>query len=168
MSALPLLLAASASLLTLSALADTPDTAAGANAVSPIERVNVFYAALAAEDPKAALSMLAPGAMLHAPYNPNGDATDAGIRSFPASAYVVGAMATYDNLVFVDRKYSVANDGGTVWIEAEGRLRVAETGKPYENRYVFKIEFSDAGITEITEYTNVATLARDGVTAGAD
>ena len=149
------------------ACAQTPMADAQTTA-SPIERVDAFYAALAVEDQDAALSMLAPDAMLHAPYNPNGDATDAGIRSFPASMYVVGAMQTYDNLVFEDREYSVAANGGTVWIEAEGRLRVAATGKPYENRYVFKIELSDDGISKITEYTNVATLARDGVTAQVD
>ena len=157
-------LAAGAAMLLSGACAQAPASTATATA-SPIERVDAFYAALAAEDQEAALGMLAPDAMLHAPYNPNGDATDASIRSFPASMYVVGAMQTYDNLVFEDREYSVADNGGTVWIEAEGRLRVAATGEPYENRYVFKIELGDAGITEITEYTNVATLARDGVTA---
>ena len=156
------LLGAIGAVLASGTYAQTPDPAQ-----SSIERVDAFYAALAAEDQEVALAMLAPGAMLHAPYNPNGDATDAGIRSFPASMYVVGAMQTYDNLVFEDREYSVADDGGTVWIEAEGRLRVAATGKPYENRYVFKIELDDGKIVEITEYTNVATLARDGVTAGA-
>ncbi|MEL6920875.1 MAG: nuclear transport factor 2 family protein [Pseudomonadota bacterium] len=160
------LLAASSAIFFSNACAQVPDTVAQ-SAVSPIERVDAFYAALAAEDQDAALGMLAPDAMLHAPYNPNGDATDAGIRSFPASMYVAGAMQTYDNLVFEDREYSVADDGGTVWIEAEGRLRVAATGKHYENRYVFKIELDDGKIVEITEYTNVATLARDGVTAGA-
>ncbi|MEL6365073.1 MAG: nuclear transport factor 2 family protein [Pseudomonadota bacterium] len=153
---------ATGTVMALAACAQTPDTVS-----SPIERVDAFYAALAAEDQETALGLLAPDAMLRAPYNPNGDATDAGIRSFPASVYVVSALQTYDNLVFEDREYSVADDRGTVWIEAEGRLVVASTGKPYENRYVFKIELSEAGITEITEYTNVATLARDGVTAGA-
>lgn len=160
------LFAAIGAMMVASACAQTPKTIQRVD--SPIERVDAFYAALAAEDQEAALGMLAPDAMLRAPYNPNGDASDAGIRFFPASMYVVGAMQTYDNLVFEDREYSVADDGGTVWIEAEGRLRVAATGKPYENRYVFKIELGDAGITEITEYTNVATLARDGVTAQVD
>lgn len=126
-----------------------------------------FFAAMATEDAEAALALLTPTATLHAPYNPNGDASDAGIRSFPAALYVKGAMATYDNLVFEDRVYSVADNGDTIWIEAEGRLRVAATGKPYENRYVFKLELDGDKITSITEYTNVATLARDGVPATA-
>lgn len=128
---------------------------------------NTFFAALEHEDAELALSLLAPEAMLHAPYNPNGDASDAGIRSFPASLYVKGALATYDNLVFVNRHYSITDDGRTVWIEAQGRLRVAASGRPYENRYVFKIALAEGKIEAITEYTNVATLAQQGVIATA-
>ena len=136
-------------------------------AADRVAQVEAFFAAMQAEDEAAALSMLSDGATLHAPYNPNGDASDAGIRSFPAALYIRGALQTYDTLVWEDKVYSVADDGGTVWVEAEGRLTVAATGKPYENRYVFKIVFEDDAIRSITEYTNVATLARDGVTATA-
>lgn len=129
--------------------------------------VDAFLDALASEDADKAMSILTETSTLHAPYNPNGDATDKGIRSFPAALYVKGAIGTYDNLVFEDRQYSVADNGKTIWIEAEGRLRVAATGKPYENRYVFKIGLEGDKIASITEYTNVATLARDGVTASA-
>lgn len=149
--------------LVLGALPVFADTRADA-----VDIVQEFFAALEAEDNDAALAMLTENAMLHAPYNPNGDASAAGIRSFPASAYLVGAIQTYDNLVFAERDYSVADDGTVIWVEAEGRLRVAETGLPYENRYVFKNELADGAIQTITEYTNVATLPRDGVTASAD
>ncbi len=154
------LLGAALALTTVPVFADTR-----ADAVGVIED---FFAALKAEDGDAALAMSTADAMLHAPYNPNGDASDAGIRSFPAGAYVVGAMQTYDNLVFAERDVSVADDGTVIWVEAEGRLRVAETGLPYENRYAFKIELADGAIETITEYTKVATLARDDVTASAD
>lgn len=130
--------------------------------------VEAFFTALEEENPKAASGLLSPDAVLVAPYNPNGDASDAGIRRFPARLYVEGAIATYDNLVFTDRIWSFADNGKTIWVEAEGRLRVTQTGTPYENRYVFRIDFADDGkIKTITEYTNVATLARDGVTAQA-
>lgn len=152
--------------LALSAAVATMTVAeAGERSAASVARVDAFFAALAAEDKDAALAQLTTNATLHAPYNPNGDATDTGIRSFPAALYVAGAMATYDNLIFEDRKYSVADNSATVWIEAEGRLRVAKTGKPYENRYVFKMELADGKIASITEYTNVVTLARDGVAA---
>ena len=138
------------------------------NTASPVQLVDTFFTALASEDEALALSLLSPDASLSAPYNPNGDATDAGIRTFPAAMYVAGALQTYDNLVFEDRLYSIADNGSTVWIEAEGRLRVAATGKPYENRYVFKFSLDEGKIISITEYTSVVTLARDGVTATAD
>jgi len=136
------------------------DTSTQARAIT-----DKFFNAMAAEDADTALSLLTPDATLHAPYNPNGDASDAGIRSLPAALYVKGAMVTYDNLVFEDRKYSLADNGQTMWVEAEGRLRVAATGKPYENRYVFKLDFDGDKIASITEYTNVATLTKHGVAA---
>ncbi|MEM9177004.1 MAG: nuclear transport factor 2 family protein, partial [Myxococcota bacterium] len=140
----------------------------GAPSVTRASRLRLadrFFEALADGEAETALSLLTPEAMLYAPYNPNGDASDAGIRAFPASMYVRGALATYDPLVFVERKVSIADEGSVLWIEAEGRLRVAATGRPYENRYVFKIELEGDRIASITEYTNVATLARDGVVA---
>ncbi|MEM7490386.1 MAG: hypothetical protein AAF390_14790 [Pseudomonadota bacterium] len=39
---------------------------------------------------------------------------------------------------------------------------------PCKNRFVFEIELSNGAIRTITETTDVATLARDGVTASAD
>lgn len=147
-------------------LVATPAVATSAE--QEVKLVEAFFDALATEDEGAALSMLTEDAMLSAPYNPNGDASDEGVRIFPAALYVKGAMATYDNLVFVERAYSIADGGRTIWIEAEGRLRVAATGNPYENRYVFKIELEGSKIARITEYTNVATLMNDGVTATTD
>lgn len=130
--------------------------------------VDAFFAAMQAEDQTAAHELLADGAMIHAPYNPNGDASDKGVRSFPAKLYVSGAMQTYDNLVWVNRQYSIADNGKTVWVEALGRLTVAQTGGDYHNRYVFKIEFDGTKIASITEYTNVATLTNSGVVATVD
>lgn len=156
---------ASLSALAAIALSQTALAQSEPSQTTPLATINAFYAALASENEEAALAFLTPDATLQAPYNPNGDASDEGIRSFPAALYVKGALMTYDNVVFEDRQYSVADDGTTVWIEAEGRLRVAATGKPYENRYVFKLELEGGKIARITEYTNVATLARDGVTA---
>lgn len=127
--------------------------------------IDQFFDALASENSKAAIALLTEDAMLHAPYNPNGDATEDGIRSFPAKLYVLGAMQSYDNLIFENRHYTTSDTANTVWVEAEGRLRVAETGLPYENRYVFKIELNNGKIATITEYTNVETLSQYGVVA---
>lgn len=124
-----------------------------------------FYTALENEDEARLRSLLAEGAMVHAPYNPNGDASDKAVRSFPAMGYLKMAMKVYDNLVFIDRSYSIADSGSTIWVEAKGRLRVAATNKPYHNRYVFKVEFDNDKILSITEYTNVLTLLNHGVPA---
>lgn len=143
------------------------DAADSVNETEQIEIAEKFLEALAAEDADRAIAMLTEDAMVHAPFNPSGDASDDAIRSFPAAMYVTGATLTYDNLVFEDRKFSVADNGQTLWLEAEGRLRVAATDTAYHNRYVFKLDIEDGKISAITEYVNVATLAQTGVPAVA-
>jgi len=133
-----------------------------------IKMADTFFEAMFREDQQAVTSLLTEASVVHAPYNPNGDASDAGIRSFPAKLYVLGAMQTYDNLKWEDKKYSLSDSGQTLWVEANGKLSVAQTGKPYHNRYVFKIDFENDKIAAITEYTNVATLAKHGVVAGSN
>jgi ketosteroid isomerase-like protein len=133
-----------------------------------IEMADAFFEAMFKEDRQAVTALMTEASIVHAPYNPNGDASDAGIRTFPARLYVLGAMQTYDNLKWENKKYSLSDSGQTLWVEANGKLSVAQTGKPYHNRYVFKIDFENDKIATITEYTNVATLAKHGVVAGAN
>lgn len=67
----------------------------------------------------AAAALFAPGPQFVLPYNPNGDATDAGIRRFPAMAYVTVATQSYGNMRFVDPAVTPAANG-VVFIEATG------------------------------------------------
>ncbi|WP_298471342.1 nuclear transport factor 2 family protein [uncultured Erythrobacter sp.] len=133
----------------------------------PIETaVDPLFDAVLAEDMSAVSEVIADGAMVHAMFNPNGETGEGSIRSFPATAYFGIVTANYENIEFVDRTYTVSEDKKTVWMEANGNLRVAETGTPYRNRYVFKITINDDGkVANIAEWVNTATLIAQGRTA---
>lgn len=151
---------------TLIALALQAATAPAA-AATPQTLADRLFDAMAREDLPAAAALFAPGAEFVLPYNPNGDASAAGVRRFPAMGYVTVATRSYDNVRFVRRTATPAADGTTLLVEAEGDLVNAATGKPYRNRYVFKFETAGGRITRVTEYANTVTLAAQGVVARA-
>lgn len=138
-----------------------------AAAATPAQLSDRLFAALEREDLAAAQALFAPGATFVLPYNPNGDATDTGIRRFPAMAYVTVATRSYDNLKFVNRVATSAADKRTLFVEATGELIVAANRQPYRNRYVFKFETDGERITRVTEYANATTVAGQGVVARA-
>lgn len=134
-------------------------------AQTPAALATRLFDAMAREDLPAAAALFAPGAEFVLPYNPNGDASAAGIRRFPAMGYVTVATRSYDNIRFLEQRATPAADGTTLFVEAEGDLVVAATGQPYRNRYVFKFEAANGRIARVTEYANTVTLAAQGITA---
>lgn len=141
--------------------------AAAAPATTPAALAERLFDAMTREDLPAAAALFAPGAEFVLPYNPNGDAGDAGVRRFPAMGYVTVATRSYDGIRFVDRVVTPAADGTTLFVEAKGDLTNAAAGRPYRNRYVFKFETAGGRITRVTEYANTVTLAAQGVAARA-
>lgn len=139
--------------------------AAASSSPTPQALAERLFAALAKEDLPAAAALFAPGAEFVLPYNPNGDASDTGIRRFPAMGYVTVATRSYDSIDFNERVFTPAADGTTLTVEAEGDLTVAANGQPYRNRYVFKFETAGGKITRVTEYANAVTVAAQGVAA---
>lgn len=142
------------------ALAQTGET-------DPVKTVIVpMFEAVAAEDLAAAQSHIVEGAPIHAMFNPTGETDASSIRTFPAVAYFGLVTQSYENIVFSDRTYTVGDDGKTVWMEANGNLRLEATGTPYLNRYVFKFTLNeDQKITEIREWVNTVTLTQQGIAA---
>lgn len=124
--------------------------------------VDAFFAAMENGDEAAASALFTEDAEIVYPYNPNGDASDAAIRRVPARDYTRAASTKYSEIRLVERRYSPVTDGSTMWVEAKGKLRIAATGAAYENRYVFKFKLDGEKISRITEYTNVATVAKSG------
>lgn len=141
--------------------------ASASPAAATVQLADKLFAALEAEDTAAAAPLFTPEAQFVLPYNPNGDASDAGVRRFPAMGYVMVAARSYDSLRFANRVATPSVDGRTLFVEAAGSLVVAATGAPYRNRYVFKFETDGKRITRVTEYANTVTLAQQGVTARA-
>lgn len=128
--------------------------------------VDPLFEAVAKEDLAAANTLLVEGAPIQAMFNPNGQTDAASIRTFPATAYFALVSRNYENIVFNERSYSVADDGQTVWMEANGDLKLEKTGTPYRNRYVFKISLNEDGkVTQIREWVNTVTLTQQGIAA---
>ena len=156
--------------LTLAALAmAVPSLAIAGDSASrdPVaDIVAPLFEAVANEDLSAASTFLVRGAPIHAMFNPSGSTDDASIRTFPAVGYFQLVTKNYENIVFNNRTYSVADEGRTVWMEANGDLRLEATGAAYRNRYVFKVSLNEAGkVTEIREWVNTVTLTQQGITA---
>ncbi|MEM1247352.1 MAG: hypothetical protein AAGK22_13315 [Acidobacteriota bacterium] len=139
----------------------------GPPAQDPVQDVvEPLFEAVAAEDLESASAYLVEGAMIHAMFNPDGTTGEGSVRSFPAVAYFQVVTTNYENIVFEQRTYSVADAGKTVWMEANGDLKLQTDGSPYRNRYVFKITLDDESkITEIREWVNTVTLTQQGVPA---
>jgi ketosteroid isomerase-like protein len=149
-----------------SSQAAAPAARVAASADPVATTVMPFFDALAREDMAAAMALAArPDVTINAVFNPNGQTDDASIRTFPLSSYLGIVFRNYENVVFLDRRYSVADTGRTVWVEAEGDLRVAATGTPYRNRYVFKVELENGRISGLSEWVNTVTLTQQGIAA---
>jgi ketosteroid isomerase-like protein len=83
---------------------------------------------------------------------------------FDGKEQVLGYLNTildnFSQVVLRDAEYFVANDGGTVFMEAKGDLVQAGTDTSYRNTYVFKFELSGGSIDHIVEYANPVTYAK--------
>lgn len=158
------LIPAALSLLALTSASLMPTHA---QPLDPIARVvDPLFEAVAKEDLATASALMVEDAPIHAMFNPNGQTDAASIRTFPATAYFALVSRNYKNIVFNERSYSVADDGKTVWMEANGDLKLEKTGTPYRNRYVFKISLNEDGkVTEIRERVNTVTLTQQGIAA---
>ncbi|MGB3470994.1 MAG: nuclear transport factor 2 family protein [Erythrobacter sp.] len=138
--------------------------------IDPVEDVVVpLFDAVLAENMEQASALVAKDAQLFAMFNPSGETGQDSIRQFPIMDYFALVTRNYENIAFIDRTYSVANDGRTVWMEASGDLRLEPTGAPYRNRYVFKFTINEEGkVSELKEWVNTVTLTQQGVTARQD
>lgn len=124
-----------------------------------------FFDAVAREDLASVQTFITPDATVQAMFNPNGLNGAEHIRTFPTTAYFGIVSRNYDNIAFSDRVFSVADNGSTVWMEAQGQLVVAATGAPYRNGYVFKLTLENGRIRTIQEWVNTMTLTQQGIAA---
>jgi len=137
------------------------------NHIDPIKNViEPIFEAVKNENMDSVRSLLTEDATLHAMFNPNAKTGLGSVRSFSVEAYFELITANYDNIKFVDREYSVADNGQTVWMLAKGDLTLQSNGQPYKNRYVFQFSLNDKGkIVSIREWVNTVTLLKQGIAA---
>ncbi|MBL7253111.1 nuclear transport factor 2 family protein [Paractinoplanes lichenicola] len=73
--------------------------------------------------------------------------------------YLRTIVTNFSRVLLAGKRYSVTDDGNTVFLQAEGDLVQAGTDAAYRNVYVFKIETRDGQIVHIDEYANPITYA---------
>jgi ketosteroid isomerase-like protein len=60
---------------------------------------------------------------------------------------------------FIDRRITAAADRATTFVQARGDFVTAD-GRPYQNVYVFRFDWSDGKIVSWEEYANPITIIR--------
>lgn len=60
---------------------------------------------------------------------------------------------------FIDRRVTRSEDGATTFVQTRGDFVTAD-GRPYQNVYVFRLDWRDAKIVSWEEYANPLTIIR--------
>lgn len=115
-----------------------------------------FYDGLEQED-ETIFNLLAENVTDNVRLNPDGSQnpiTFSGIEE--VRGFITSIFQSFDNISFKDRRYTVSEDGTTIFIQTIGVDWIfAPTGGSYENVYIFRIDFNSEGqIQAIEEYLN--------------
>jgi ketosteroid isomerase-like protein len=122
-----------------------------------VDLVRYFFASLGRRNVDAVTALWHEDGHVSAAFNASGDTSDEAIRTAPHALFLASFLKNYDQIAFLDIKTSATQDGAIVWAETRGQLRVAATGTPYCNRYVFKFTFEAGRIKQLVEYANTVT-----------
>ncbi|GMN06646.1 hypothetical protein MTsPCn5_20350 [Croceitalea sp. MTPC5] len=62
----------------------------------------------------------------------------------------------FDNISFIERRFTISEDGNSIFFQAiSDSWTFVPTGAPYNQVYVFRLDFNEAGeVTTIEEYIN--------------
>ena len=137
------------SALPLLALACT--TAAGPK---NLQTARALIQATEEQDIEKLMSGFADDAVFAQPFNPAGPD-----YAYEGKAAVrkgfEGIFGLMETLGYKDKRYTVSDDGNAVFLEAQGQMTLAGSGKEYDNFYVFRVDFdADGRVTKLTEYMN--------------
>ena len=129
--------------------------------LAPLDLVEIFFEALEKHDIALIERHLADDVVEIIPFSNTGKPDP--FYAFNGKAEVLGYLNTivtnFSRVVLVDRRYSVSDDGRSVFLQAEGDLVQAGTGAKYQNVYIFKFEIRDGQLVHIDEYANPITYA---------
>jgi len=99
-------------------------------------------------------------AVIEIPFNPLGGTADSDIRRIRGEKelerFLVPGLAKMRTVRYDIEDISTAADGSRVFLEARGDF-VTDEGKPYRNRYIFRLDIQDGRVVLQKEYFNVAT-----------
>jgi ketosteroid isomerase-like protein len=79
-------------------------------------------------------------------------------------AYNASVAAKFDRVEFLDKEWTVANDGTAVFLQTNGDILSTAENLDYKNVYVFKVELVDGKVKRVLEYANPVTYANLGIT----
>ena len=129
--------------------------------LAPLDLVEIFFEALEKHDISLIERHLADDVVEIIPFSNTGKPDP--FYAFNGKAEVLGYLNTivtnFSRVVLVDRRYSVSDNGSSVFLQAEGDLVQAGTGAKYQNVYIFKFEIRDGQLVHIDEYANPITYA---------
>ena len=73
--------------------------------------------------------------------------------------YLGGAFTKMDRIRFANQRISVAAGGGTAFVQADGDLTTSD-GRPYQNVYIFRVDWRGDRIIAVEEYANPLTFCQ--------
>ena len=94
------------------------------------------------------------------PLSGTGDPTPGAV--FEGKEQVMGyqhlILKNFSQIRFINPVYTASGDGSAVFFEAHGDLIETQSGKPYNNVYIFKFTLRAGLIAHIAEYANPVTF----------
>jgi ketosteroid isomerase-like protein len=151
-----------ASLMLLATAGATPAGRGGHRAEDgTLRRAQQFLDHLERKDTEAIAVMLHPEVTFAHPLSLSGKREDAARWEGKdrVLGYLGGASTMMDRVRFTNQRLSVAAGGGTAFIQADGELTTAD-GRPYQNVYIFRIDWRDDRIIAVEEYANPLTFCQ--------
>jgi ketosteroid isomerase-like protein len=130
-----------------------------------LELAQAFFAGFEARSPEAVGALLSPTASLIIRLDIDGepDPWYAFEGREQILAYIASVAAKFDHVAFLDKEWTVANDGSSVFLQANGDILSSAEKLEYRNVYVFKLELEGGAVARVVEYANPVTYANLGI-----
>lgn len=124
-------------------------------------RTQQFLDGIEQKDPEAVAATLHPQITLTHPLSLSGNRNDAARwhGTDQVLGYFRGAFTMMDRVRFTNRRVSVAAGGETSFVQADGDLTTAD-GRPYQNVYIFRIDWHGGRAIAVEEYANPLTFCQ--------
>ena len=137
----------------------SPDRDHGATAATNLETALSIVRAAENENIQNVMEHFREDAVFAQPFSPRGsDFSYDGFEEIQSGFQ--GIFDSIEPVSFSNKEFTVSQDGKTIFMEAQGDMKLAENGRDYNNFYVFRVDFDDEGKVErLTEYYNSLYLA---------